>query len=66
MKYILKDIMKSILFALLIVFVFLFIFARSGVTEFGIFVILTIAIISTIIFCTYSIIDAIKENSKNI
>lgn len=63
MMYIFKKIIKSILFAILIVFVFLFILAKSGVTDFGILVVLSIAIISTIIFCTYTIIETIEKNS---
>ena len=63
MMYIFKKIIKSILFAILIVFVFLFILAKSGVTDFGVLVVLSIAIISTIIFCTYTIIETIGKNS---
>ena len=48
---------------LLIVFVFLFILAKSRITDFGILVVLSIAIISTIIFCTYTIIETIEKNS---
>lgn len=63
MKYIFKKIIKSILFAILIVFVFLFILAKSRITDFGVLVVLSIAIISTIIFCTYTIIETIEKNS---
>ncbi|MDY4251705.1 hypothetical protein [Clostridium sp.] len=63
MMYIFKKIIKSILFAILIVFVFLFILAKYRITDFGILVVLSIAIISTIIFCTYTIIETIEKNS---
>lgn len=58
-----KNIIKSILLGGLVTFLFLFPLAWSDNDNDGILLFLGIAIISTMIFCTYIIIDVIKENS---
>ncbi len=58
-----KNIIKSILLGGLVTFLFLFPLSWTDNANDGILLFLGIAIISTMIFCTYTIIDVIKENS---
>lgn len=64
--YIQKNIIKSIIISFIITFGFIIFFDVLGMYEGNNYLAMTIAIVFTMLFCTYSIIDQIitKNNNK--